>query len=159
MADQQRIFKDKQAISKHLFCSICMDIFKMSTRTPCGHTFCEDCIKNYLNKYSKNCPQCRASIDVKKRPLKKDIMADQIINELEIFCTNRSKGCAWSGALQNLANHLSSNCKFNKEMPEWLRKHLKNQDDININCLDDENAPKIPLAARIFAKQKNQGKL
>ena len=31
-------------ISKHLYCSVCMEIFKIPMRPICGHTFCLECI-------------------------------------------------------------------------------------------------------------------
>ena len=31
-------------ISKHLYCSICLEIFKNPYRPPCGHVFCLDCV-------------------------------------------------------------------------------------------------------------------
>ena len=51
-------------------------------------------------------------------------MAFQIINDLEIFCTNRNQGCEWKGALDNAASHLPK-CQFNEgKLPDWFNEHM-----------------------------------
>ena len=58
-----------ETIQKHLYCSICLEIFKTPKTLPCLHTFCEICLHDYICKTispgSKNlchfdCPLCRA---------------------------------------------------------------------------------------------------
>lgn len=42
-------------------CSLCLEVFLQPVTTPCGHTFCRECLsKNY--SYSRTCPLCRAPI-------------------------------------------------------------------------------------------------
>ena len=36
-----RYFLNPEAVSKHLFCSVCQEVFKDPQRAPCGHSFCK----------------------------------------------------------------------------------------------------------------------
>uniref|UniRef100_A0A3Q2PLX5 Bloodthirsty-related gene family, member 1 n=1 Tax=Fundulus heteroclitus TaxID=8078 RepID=A0A3Q2PLX5_FUNHE len=54
-------------------CSICLEMFNNPVSTPCGHSFCQDCLCSYWNgrgrgqgSKSYQCPLCKESFD--KRP-------------------------------------------------------------------------------------------
>ena len=52
--------------------------------------------------------------------IQKDIIADKIINDLEVFCFNKYN-CNWRGSLEQLKKH-SKNCLFGKkDVPEWFK--------------------------------------
>jgi hypothetical protein len=40
-------------------CPICQCVSTNIVSTPCGHSFCQECIKTWLN-YNQSCPNCRA---------------------------------------------------------------------------------------------------
>lgn len=50
-------------MSRELRCSICLNNFIEPTTTPCGHTFCRNCIEEILSN-SDLCPSCSAEIRV-----------------------------------------------------------------------------------------------
>lgn len=50
-------------------CCICLEMFKQPTLTPCGHTFCRDCIHEIVNRTHK-CPTCN----------REDILENQLIH-------------------------------------------------------------------------------
>jgi hypothetical protein len=50
-------------------CPICMEKTKMMRKTKCGHMFCKECIKKWLDK-NKCCPFCRMDIKDNKIYLK-----------------------------------------------------------------------------------------
>jgi hypothetical protein len=52
-------------LTKKSLCSMCMANVKKNTTAsclPCGHQFHQHCIMQWLCKYKKNCPLCRADI-------------------------------------------------------------------------------------------------
>ena len=59
-------------LNKLLECSICLRTFSKPLCLPCMHTFCCDCIKEYVENLQKdgsegsefNCPTCRCRIDI-----------------------------------------------------------------------------------------------
>ena len=64
------------------------------------HTFCYICIENWAN-LKKNCPLCKQSI--KKRKLEKDLIAFNIIDDLQSKCMHEN--CPWEGAYSQLKKH------------------------------------------------------
>ena len=110
-------------VSKFLYCSICDDIFRNPVRLKtCGHTYCLNCIIQW-ERHNLNCPLCRVSFT--DTDIKKDIIATNIINDLEIYCINL--GCPWKGKLKDFSDHLN-NCYFNpNEVPEYIKEILDNK--------------------------------
>ena len=118
---------DYQFVNKPLDMFLCK-ICHLPSRNPhlslcCGHIFCKSCLDyakaaafaqtrhQYHYNYVHNvCPMCR-SIEFATVPNK------QICREvqgLQIFCTNKERGCTWQGEVNSIRNHLEHNdgCKF-----------------------------------------------
>jgi len=83
-----RNFVNINIVSRHLFCTICQEVFEDPKRTNCGHTFCLNCLLEW-NKKNNQCPICRQKINVEE--LSRDLVAFNIINDLEVFCANKGK--------------------------------------------------------------------
>ena len=68
-------------------CAICMDEFEIGILTPCGHTFCKECLFHWWKsrQAKKSCPSCRTMIrasdfiDITYKPL--DIKAQEEVHE------------------------------------------------------------------------------
>ena len=126
-------------VSHHLYCCICEDIFKNPIRIKeCGHTFCKICLKKWV-KYNKNCPLCRKEFLFKN--IKRDNIAYNIINDLEVFCNNN---CPWKGKLSDLKKHLKkcnlNPTKMNKKVKEALYdKTKRNSLKLNSNTINEFN--------------------
>ena len=114
-----RNFTQIISISKHLICIFCQDTFYDPTRLSCGHTFCEVCIKEWI-KSNNLCPICRKKFV--KSNTSKDLIATNIINDLEVSCNNNGiNGCPWKGVLSELERHLSV-CRFDEcVLPESMK--------------------------------------
>ena len=114
-------------VSKFLYCSICDDIFRNPIRLKtCGHTYCMDCILQW-SKHNLNCPLCRENFT--ENDIKTDIIANDIINDLEIYCVNT--WCPWKGKLIDFSGHLKK-CYFNpNKIPEYIKEVLKGKNENN----------------------------
>ena len=85
----ERLFLDEKKISRHLICSLCKKVFNNPVLIDCGHTFCYDCITQKLKENNNECPKCHEknfSLEFSR-----DLMAYNLVMELEVSCNNVSK--------------------------------------------------------------------
>ena len=123
-------YVNPERISPYLHCVICQEVFTDPIRLNCGHTFCGKCIEHwFLSRYK--CPTCRAKVI----EFSKDLLAYDLVNDLEVKCHNEEKGCPWKGALSELNNHLKV-CEESlkiileeKKKKEEEEKKKKEEDD------------------------------
>ena len=118
----ERLFLDEKKISPHLICSICKKVFNNPVLLDCGHTFCYDCIKKKLKDSNDECPKCHEknfSIE-----LSRDLMAYNLVMELEVSCNNVGK-CPWVGHLSELVAHQTICDKTMKILEENNKKIIK----------------------------------
>ena len=60
-----------------LHCNICKDILNVPVLTPCNHTYCSRCIREYLrNCNEKNCPLCLN--DLNESFLRSELLLNEI---------------------------------------------------------------------------------
>lgn len=118
----ERLFLDEKKISPHLICSICKKVFNNPVLLDCGHTFCYDCIKKKLKDSNDECPKCHEknfSLE-----LSRDLMAYNLVMELEVSCNNVGK-CPWVGHLSELVAHQTICDKTMKILEENNKKIIK----------------------------------
>lgn len=78
-----------------LHCNICKDILNVPVLTPCNHTYCSRCIREYLrNCNEKNCPLCLNSLN--ESSLRTELLLNEIckcykkeINEIFLSLTKK----------------------------------------------------------------------
>jgi len=96
-----------------LICSIC----SYPSREPylsgcCGQTFCKSCLEGTkkANSITEACPKC----ENKEFVTIPHHQANKILKSLNVFCTNKSKGCEWQGEVDAVTHHLESDdgCQF-----------------------------------------------
>ncbi|WBW74967.1 ubiquitin-protein ligase E3 Dbl5 [Schizosaccharomyces osmophilus] len=54
-------------LKKTIDCPICTETLQRPFTTPCGHTYCYECLKSWL-KASKSCPTCRQKVHTQPSP-------------------------------------------------------------------------------------------
>jgi len=113
-------------VDEEFLCSICTNVLKNPHSCQQGHTFCLDCITQWLQNKS-SCPSGRKALKVsqltKVRPM------ENMINRLMVRCVNadvknnrrkrrklsasaaESEGCSWTGRLQDRERH-SKTCNY-----------------------------------------------
>ena len=78
LANTVRNFVDESKIFKALSCSICMEVFINPCNVGCGHSFCSDCMADWIksnldNRKMPHCPLCQSKINPEE--IRKDLLA------------------------------------------------------------------------------------
>jgi len=141
-------------ISQSLFCTICSDVFLKPKRLPCGHVLCEECLADWMRKGNKKCPFDRLPIDTRK--VKNETLANDILDDLEVYCAFKSSGCRFVDARKNIEIH-ESQCN-KKNLPAFLR----GKQSENVGCGDELLNEKLEsqntgmgLLMKIYEKNQN----
>ena len=93
-------------------CPICLLVLREPYQaTCCGKSFCKECIER-SKAGSKRCPTCKTE-NFFSYPNKG---LQQSLNDFEVYCSHKSKGCEWRGELRELDKHLNSDPPADKSL-------------------------------------------
>ena len=91
-----------------LYCKKCTLVARRLTITTCcAESFCQDCIAGTIDQ----CPACGENDFTTFQHAKNQ----KRINNLEVYCIMKERGCSWSGTLEQLDSHLDhdqDNCQY-----------------------------------------------
>jgi hypothetical protein len=142
---------DKDAISEHLYCPICQDVFNYPYALMCGHVFCENCISEWL-KHQRNCPECRTHADM--RNAHKDLTAHKFLDSVPVYCS--FLGCSWIGRMDALQSHVSE-CECNPaKLPDYM---VAREPSNSSAAVDDSDGPiegTTSLRMKLFKGENRQ---
>ena len=102
-------FIDK--IPEDLLCQRCKHVARDPNLTSCcTESFCKDCISPYLHD-DQPCPSCgdKDFIILPNKKIQKKILL------LDLYCSMKSRGCEWTGRLEQLEGHMdvqSGDCLY-----------------------------------------------
>ena len=128
---------DEGSINERLTCAICSNPFIQPMKTKCKpteHTFCHNCIKDWLQR-QLSCPTCRRTLRTEHLTTVSERILIDMLDDLLVKCPFcQRKGLA-RGALEEHINKQCSNRQINcssvdiscswSGSPEQLQQHLQ----------------------------------
>lgn len=94
-------------IDPNLICGICSYVLEDAVLTPCGHTFCLNCITTWLARpCTDTCPECRSKVSLST--VKPVLSLRNLINGFEVECDHNERGCKVILKLDRLKSHLET---------------------------------------------------
>ncbi|XP_037050573.1 E3 ubiquitin-protein ligase NRDP1-like [Bradysia coprophila] len=98
-------------IDEEFICTICTLVLENPVQSSCEHTFCNQCITDWL-AIENTCPVCRRNTELAHvKPVARYFR--NMLNKLEIKCDFESRGCQSVLQLENLKDHVSNQCAYN----------------------------------------------
>ena len=169
-----------EELSKQIICSICLNIFNNAVNSECRHSFCRQCIEQWINADHNDCPKCKRLL-TRKRSLDTtdsdhnhyilignyvfghDFTANGIISELKIKCNFEYNGCQeviefgrLDAHLKQCEHRICKTCELDAGMsgPHNCIQILKNQiKAINEKSEQTMNGLKAQLQKEIQKKE------
>jgi hypothetical protein len=103
-------YVDVTRISKKLLCCIVKEpAVEPRVHNACKNLFSEHNISKWLQSHN-TCPMCQAACtmdDFQPSP-----SLPGLLDELEVYCPNKERGCQWKGERGSLAEHLERFCEL-----------------------------------------------
>ncbi|KAK3511832.1 hypothetical protein QTP70_025068 [Hemibagrus guttatus] len=113
---------------KHFLCSLCEDIFSSPVTTPCGHSFCKDCLRKYWSRTgSGKCPFCSKVFTSKPHLSVNRILADVT----EHYRKSRKDGKAKSFSVGGLLNDTIE--KTDTEAERMIEERIQKMDKLKLS--------------------------
>jgi hypothetical protein len=108
---------EKALRDMNFICSICRDVCRSCVETRCGHTFCADCLRDFLRSNAQyGCPQCRQPYRFSaEESCRVSHTLSNNIDFLFVFhCPHHGLGCNWQGKFSFVESHLHDDCLFTR---------------------------------------------
>ena len=90
-------------------CLVCSSVqFQPVLVSCCGQHFCNSCLQRWFQQQGTKCPHCRETgiTSIVNKQQVRDI------NDLMVYCSNKSKGCRWEGKIGAVDEHTRSKCTY-----------------------------------------------
>ena len=112
MAGIECEFVEKPPKAVQSECPICLLVLREPYQaTCCGKSFCKECIER-VKAGNQDCPTCND----KSFNLFHNKGLQQSLNDFEVYCSHKSKGCEWRGELREPDKHLNSDPPADKSL-------------------------------------------
>ncbi|XP_077462848.1 E3 ubiquitin-protein ligase LNX isoform X2 [Stigmatopora argus] len=104
--NHEYIYKDE--VDNDLVCHICLQPLIWPLDTPCGHTYCRECLTSFLLE-SDFCPVCRAPLML-QTCRKPSLLVHKLLDKLSVICPFKDH-CVQVLARGDMEDHIKSRCK------------------------------------------------
>jgi len=98
-------------VAQNLLCPICKKVLEKPSASQCGHVFCSSCLGKAISSKKLICPTCNGTLAMEKTSSAVDELAQQL-SKLSMHCTHQSDGCKTVTQLQDLEQHLGTECDY-----------------------------------------------
>ena len=144
---------EQDTVHSHLKCSVCMDVLENPLQAPCQHTFCKQCISQWLNRGNNTCPEDRQRLSLSE--LKPPRIIQDLLIKLTIRCKNHEAGCrllAKYEDMKKLIDHETNHCTVNNES---CRKKIEDLKQINRNLKDEYQKMRLKMNSLLESVKKS----
>lgn len=98
----------QEEVDDDLVCHICLQPLIRPLDTPCGHTYCQECLTSFLLE-SDFCPVCRAPLMLQSCR-KPSLLVHKLLDKLTVTCPFPDY-CKETVARSDLEDHIKNRCK------------------------------------------------
>lgn len=84
----------------------------------CGNIFCNSCLQASIQEKAakssnsaNGCPNARCP-NPRGFKMFRNKQVERTVNDLKVYCANKSKGCGWQDKVSEINVHLARNCQF-----------------------------------------------
>ncbi|XP_044054991.1 E3 ubiquitin-protein ligase LNX isoform X2 [Siniperca chuatsi] len=104
--NHEYLYKDE--VDDDLVCHICLQALIRPLDTPCGHTYCQECLTSFLLE-SDFCPVCRTPLMLQSCR-KPSLLVHKLLDKLTVACPFTDH-CTETLPRGELENHIKNRCK------------------------------------------------
>ncbi|KAG5849693.1 hypothetical protein ANANG_G00074450, partial [Anguilla anguilla] len=108
LVEENHEYLYQEEVDDDLMCHICLQPLIQPIDTPCGHTYCTECLTSFLLE-KDFCPVDRAPL-LLQTCKKSSILVHKLLDKLEISCPF-SEYCTETLPRSELEAHIKSRCK------------------------------------------------
>ncbi|XP_060722766.1 E3 ubiquitin-protein ligase LNX isoform X2 [Tachysurus vachellii] len=108
LLDENHEYNYKEEVDDELTCHICLQPLISPLDTPCGHTYCQECLTSFLVE-SDFCPVDRVPI-LLQNCRKSNVLVHKLLDKLTVSCPF-SEHCSETMSRGELQGHILRRCK------------------------------------------------
>ena len=105
LQEENHEYMYKEEVDDDLMCNICLQPLIRPIDTPCGHTYCQECLTSFLLE-SDFCPVCRAALMLQSCR-KPSLLVHKLLDKLTVACPF-TEHCSHTMARGELHDHIKS---------------------------------------------------
>jgi hypothetical protein len=93
--------------AEDVMCGLCTLVTKNPHQCSEGDLFCQECVTEWVREHNQ-CPTC--ACELTETRISNNETVDKMIKGMPCMCEWREEGCAWTGTLRELDQHVEKDC-------------------------------------------------